>query len=574
MDDIYKISTLKLKKFFIITAIIMAFLNIHNNRFFQFGDTMTYLDMADNFMQNGWEGLINGYWSPLYPFLVAITKSLITFPEYSELVMIKYLNFVIFIFTLFCFDHLLNQLIKFNKWINSSKSSELHTLPDQSIVIIGYSIFIWSQILIGVIWKGAPDLLFSTWIYLAYFLFLKIQMGNKSKLTFVYLGLILGLAFLTKGFGNIFIIFFLLFIFSVHNNFKQALTHAGITLITLLVTIGPYVYALSNYKGFFTLGETAKIYYAMFINNVKPYYHWQGECNLATTNCQKIGKPKHPTIKIVSNPNTFSFDNVFNATLPTWYDISYWYEGVTPYFDIKGHLRGFKQHKNETKEIFFGTSNGLFIFISFLFLIFLSRRGKAYFIDLRNYLYLLIPSLLILTIIIFTWTYSRYMGEFIILTWLSLFSAIRFPALTNKDLAQKIKIGTFLALLVLLINAYTTLKTTYIQIKEKPYYPHADIARYLKKIGINKGDKIARIYRLPRKIDWARLAKVMIIAEVDSREGYEFWKATNKKQTEILNAFKNAGALVVVSRTAPYTTARQGWQKIGQTGHYVYDLRK
>ncbi|MBI3309004.1 MAG: hypothetical protein HYZ79_06485 [Candidatus Melainabacteria bacterium] len=445
-------------------------------------------------------------------------------------------------------------------------------------MIIGYAIFIWGQL--PCTWAPTPDTLYSAWMYLLYFLFLRIQMNNKNKVMFVYLGMVLGLAFLTKPFANIFIIFFLVFIFFIHNDFKQSLIHAGITLLALLLLIGPYILALSNYKGYFTLGETIKVNYLVRVNKIKGLTHWQGECNSKTTNCHKIGKPKHPTKKTISNPNTYRFDGVFkNATLPTWYDPSYWYEGATPYFNFKNHFRAFKNYKVRTKALFTAPNEGLFILISFLVFLYSGKRIKLYLINLSNYLYLFIPTAFIITIIAFCYNTPRYTGPFLPIFWLSLFSAIRLPALNNKDLAKKVKIATFLVLIVLLINGFTMLE--YIYNNQKPYYPHKEVAQHLKKIGITKGDKVARL-ESTLKVDWARLAKVKIIAEVDSSlpkdhrkaKQSKFWKATKDKQTKILRAFKTAGAIVAVSQAAPESATEQRWERINETKFYIYDLRK
>jgi len=72
---------------------------------------------------------------------------------------------------------------------------------------------------------------------------------------------------------------------------------------------------------------------------------------------------------------------------------------------------------------------------------------------------------------------------------------------------------------------------------------------------------------------WARLAKLQIVAEVYSREGKNsFWAADDATKQRVIEAFVQAGAKIIVDDKVPGWAVAEGWQRIGNTDHYVYFL--
>ena len=48
----------------------------------------------------------------------------------------------------------------------------------------------------------------------------------------------------------------------------------------------------------------------------------------------------HPTRKVFDRPAIYEFgSDPVGGTYPIWYDPSYWHEGETPHFDLRGQLR-------------------------------------------------------------------------------------------------------------------------------------------------------------------------------------------------------------------------------------------
>ncbi|MCA1607561.1 MAG: hypothetical protein LC775_19325, partial [Acidobacteria bacterium] len=129
--------------------------------------------------------------------------------------------------------------------------------------------------------------------------------------------------------------------------------------------------------------------------------------------------------------------------------------------------------------------------------------------------------------------------------------------------------------------AYVTMRGV---IKESPYM-NWQVAEGLKRMGAQPGDKVAVLntsigppgylgnIRSSDNMRWARLARLQIVAEVYSREDKNnFWKVDNAAKQQVIDAFAQAGAKMIVDDEVPDWAAAEGWQRTGNTDHYVHFL--
>ncbi len=100
------------------------------------------------------------------------------------------------------------------------------------------------------------------------------------------------------------------------------------------------------------------------------------------------------------------------------------------------------------------------------------------------------------------------------------------------------------------------------------------IANGLNQLGVQRGEKVASIGDT-LYAQWYRLAHVRVVAEVPLGESgnMAFWKAEPAVKEQVLRHFSEAGARAVVAYPAPRNDKMDGWQKIAETGAYVYFLR-
>src|SRR6266851_7685012 len=70
-------------------------------------DGVSYLDMGDAIVRGDWKMAVNGHWSPLYPWLQGLALRLFKPSSYSQFTVVHFVNFLIYLFALGCFDFLL-----------------------------------------------------------------------------------------------------------------------------------------------------------------------------------------------------------------------------------------------------------------------------------------------------------------------------------------------------------------------------------------------------------------------------------------------------------------------------------
>src|SRR5258708_5510774 len=73
-------------------------------------DLISYLDVADAYVHHEWSTAINGYWSPLYSWILALGLSLARPPAHWEFAMVRIVHLVIYLLTLSSFEVFLRRL--------------------------------------------------------------------------------------------------------------------------------------------------------------------------------------------------------------------------------------------------------------------------------------------------------------------------------------------------------------------------------------------------------------------------------------------------------------------------------
>src|ERR1700676_1137355 len=262
------------------------------------GDGVSYLDMGDYFFAGDRKAIINGLWSPLFPFLHGLTRWIFKPTMMWEPVLVQSTNFVIYVSTVLAFHFFWGELFCLNKTLSRKASqASSRSLSDNEFWIFGYSIFLFVHL--DLVTSTTPDMLLSTMIYLLAAQVLRIRLHGITLPGFCLLGLLLGAGFLAKAVMLPLAGAFL--IGAILPHFRQRFLFVyGLAALALFVgVVSPYLYEVSREKGQFTTGEAARLNYAWHVNGA-PFAHWQGE--LAS-----LGTPEHPTRKISSSPNIYEF---------------------------------------------------------------------------------------------------------------------------------------------------------------------------------------------------------------------------------------------------------------------------
>ena len=90
-------------------------------------------------------------------------------------------------------------------------------------------------------------------------------------------------------------------------------------------------------------------------------------------------------------------------------------------------------------------------------------------------------------------------------------------------------------------------------------------------MGIRPGDKVAAL-GTSFEVDWARLARVRVVAEIPDGSVPGFWAADPTMKSKAIAVLFSTGANAIVAADVPRTSGLVEWQGIGTTGFFVYSL--
>ena len=151
-------------------------------------DGISYLDLSDHWMAGDYRGIVNGYWSSMYPALLAAVRAILRPSAALEFRAVHVANYVAFVIGLITFSLFINELSSRSPWPPARRTA---------IAMWGYALFLWSSITQVELAIVTPDLLLSALIWLIAFLVLKA--ADDRPLASLTLGAACAIAYLTKS---------------------------------------------------------------------------------------------------------------------------------------------------------------------------------------------------------------------------------------------------------------------------------------------------------------------------------------------------------------------------------------
>ncbi|MEP6637124.1 MAG: hypothetical protein ABJB97_10400, partial [Acidobacteriota bacterium] len=350
-------------------------------------DGISYLDIGDAYMRGDWSHALNAMWSPFYSWLLGITLYVFKPSPFWEFTVVRLLNFLIYAGALLCFAFFLHALMRDRQGPALEIAAADHSLPDWLWLVFGYSLFVWTSLLMNRVSRASPDILMSGWVYLSAGFLLRMRAEATDWLTFISFGLVLGLGYLTKTVMFPLALVFLGVSFVIlrrTTRFRPALLRLVVASLIFLAVAGPFIVALSRAKHRLTIGDSAGLNYAWYVNRATPFIHWQGEPSGS-------GTPLHATRKVFESPAVYEFAAPVGGTYAPWYDPSYWYEGVRPKFNLRQQLAATARNSRILFDFVFYRSFLVSITLA-LFLLFYQSRRSLFITDIVAYWFLIFPA--------------------------------------------------------------------------------------------------------------------------------------------------------------------------------------
>jgi hypothetical protein len=576
-DSARRFHPTRCERLFWLTALLLGFLQAWSRRHvsadglaYMGPDGISYLDIGNAYMRGDWYVAVNAMWSPLYSWLTGFWLQLFKPSPFWEFTFVRILNFLIYVAALFSFAYFLRALRR-DQQLRSNDVS----LPEWSWLIFGYTTFTWTSLFMNRVWRTSPDLLLSALIFLACGLILRIRIAASRRDLFVALGIVLGVSYLTKTMMFPLALVFVVVAYLLAQGsigFKPALLRAGITLVIFLTLATPFVIVISRAKHRFTIGDSARLNYAWYVNGTTQFTHWQG-------NPAGSGTPLHTTRKIFDAPAVYEFSGPAGISYPPWYDPSYFFEGVTPHFSLRQQVAAV--WRNLTGIYGFLLYRFFIVALGFALFVLLYQSGKLQLV-LRNllaYWFLIVPSLIALALYLAINIEPRYIAPFVAVIALSCLAGVRSAATPEtRRLVSGVSLGLVFVFVLsvlpqtarLAYSAVRDLSSGHSELRDVQW----QVAHELQQRGLQQNDRVASVGSTMFAA-WPRLARVRVVAEIPAAPGGEakkFWAVDELTRAQALAAIAGTGARVVVAETAPSWARQEGWQRLGNTDYLIYVL--
>jgi hypothetical protein len=452
------------------------------------------------------------------------------------------------------------------------------TLPEWVWRALGYSLFIWTSLVLITIGVVTPDLCIAGLVYLASGLVLKISSRTASRRTFVLLGAVLGCAYLAKAVMFPLAFVFLATVMLSSDNLRKGALRAGASALVFLLFAVPWMATLSRAKGRLTFGDSGRLNYIACVNGVNCWFPGDS----GGMRCGDIGSVwgvdeiefpggkmlRHPVQRIYDKPATYQFAGPVGGTYPFWYDPSYWQEGIKPHFDLRSQASALGRGIQSYWKLC--TSVSLLLNVTAAFCIFLLLAPKR----LANIRFsaakwpVALPALSALGLYALVQVEYRYIAPFVLILWLAAFAGVWLRSYERSR--------TLVAILSIGITATTLLSAVVFEVQNPAAWKSADpvywqAAMDLRQSGIRPGDKIAVISLGPMGANVpfiARLARLQVVAQVNRWD--RFFNALPATQAQVTEAIARTGAkAILTSAEPPPSQSGIRWKPLELTDYYV-----
>jgi hypothetical protein len=287
-------------------------------RFYITPDGISYLDLSDAVSTGHWAELLNAYWSPLYPFLIGLLRLAIP-SAYWEIAVVHLLNLALFAVSIASFEYFVGGLRM------ASARSGKAWLDTPWGLAGAYAVFGVLSVMMTPLSLPTPDLLVSSACYAVFGALFRLHFGEGVRQAAVMLGGALLVGSLAKSFIVPWaVVTLIVALIAARDQRRAALLAAVIWLAGVL----PWSVALSAKTGHPTFGDTGRLTYAWYVNELQS-----------------------PSSKVMpSGTSTPATDSILagvavtpsaTGTNPVWYDPARWYANLKPHFDTSKQVKVF-----------------------------------------------------------------------------------------------------------------------------------------------------------------------------------------------------------------------------------------
>jgi|SRR5690242_1674322 len=529
---------------------VCGLLQAWSHRFFVEFDGTSYLDIAENYARGNWHAAVNGYWSPLYSWILALCSATVHYSLRWESTVLHLINFAAYLLAYAAFRFLLRELAAYR---NRKFGSETAALTAPLWELLGLGLFLYSALFMANSAGSTPDILVVGLVYCAAGLALRAVTCGGSISVCVLLGAVLGLSYFAKT--AMFPVSLVVLGVALAGTWRMRCRRFAMLFAPLCfaVVVAPWIVTLSRAKGRATFGDSGKLAYAQLVRPLAPPLAWQGRVDPA----QPL---RHPPRILMVHPGVIEFAAPVAGTFPLWYEASYWLDGTTIRFSPAGQFRVLLASFATGFRLLLDTKEFL---VLILILILADGSPASYLHRMLQLWELWIPAAFAIGMYALVLVEPRYIAPFVVILWLGVFAASRMPSSAGAQ--------TFVRNCVLAALIVTAIGVTRASISDARLILHppanqpAEVAAALRKNKIADGASIALVGTPRDTIYWARLAGLRIVALIPAQDAPDYWKSSPAVRSRVTACLKQAGAAALVTDALPSEHTDTGWIELGQT---------
>ena len=506
-----------------------------------------------------WHHLINGTWSPLYPFFLGLFRRAFGISPSNEMFAAHLLNIVFFAASFLCFEYFLMSLLRRSGMLDAVQSRGITAFSPWAFACVAYALFLWSSIFAITLEFLRPDMLMSCFLYLAAAMLLNMADTAPRWRSYLALGVVLGVGYLAKApMLPISVVILAISLFLV-KDWRRAVKMAVAAFAAVVLIGALYFVPLSLSRGKFILGESGPYNYLTHVDRAG-----SGEGWYLDSPGHGSGRPVHPPLKIFSTPPAYAFGYTSQVTHPLRFEPSWWMQGMRERVALKRQIG-----ETMASVVDLGRSLiKLIVLIAALIWLGLSVPRQ----QMQGRFLRVWPLLLIgvagCAMYVTVHVEARYVGSFLTLFFCGALAC--FPEIPRKFSGMAFRSAAIVIALTLLVPGFMKLWPDY-QKYGRGANEDALAAGALHQSGIQSGDAVGRISKLVTDLTVERVARLEVVDEVDFTHASAFWSASPETQHQLLQALAAHGAKAVIATEPRFNGSNQAeWSQLASTKYWIW----
>jgi hypothetical protein len=521
-------------------------------------DGLAYLDVARAYAGHHWHTAFNGYWGPLYAWLLAMVMQVFRPGTSSELTVARGLNFALFAAAMYAFSRYWRAVAEWSRQISAAGDHPIPVGAPLAWILLGYLLFatdfLWS---VGTV---NPDILVAAIVFAVGGLLFKFNTPSESGPyglgPFALLGLMLAVGFYAKAI----LLYFAIFVLAgmALQGLRSRLLKGPITaILVFLLLVSPFVIGLSRTLGHLSAGDSGRLNYAWFVDGPETKTWENGSTGAAPV-------PFYPGLIVFNAPRVFRVPSIEGVTYAPWYDASRFDTRSRPVFNLRAQLRQLAINLHFSRDQLFGAGAALTVPL----LIFAGWEPKR---SLRRFAatwFCTLPAAAIFGMYMLVHLVERFVFGFSLLLWGAAWASVSVPS-ELRHLA-----GRAMLALSIVYAAYNLPGLFHFVISRPGESVSRDmvIAAALPRYGLAAGDLAASLGD-GQEAYWAHFARLSVAAEVWSIDSGEFWAAPPEVQQAALRAMAESGAKAAIWRADSTRPCPSAWLSLPEGSGCIIALR-